>query len=136
MNGIVVGQGKLKKTVTVRCWWRSFYYREKYFMRKGSNYLVHDEENYCRIGDVVRIVQAGNLSKNKNYYVSKVVHQGPRFELWNKIQKEDIVRSKSKGYIMAGEKDDKELKKIKIMQDRIKNIKLLGLFDYLDEQKE
>lgn len=56
MNGIVIEQGKKNKTVKVRCWWQSYYYREKHYMRKGSNYIVHDEENFCRIGDVVRII--------------------------------------------------------------------------------
>lgn len=134
MNGIVIAQGKHPKTLTVRCWWRSFYYREKYFRGRGSSYKVHDEENFCRIGDVVRIVQAGNVSNTKHYYVSKVIHQGPRFELWNSIKGEDIMRSKAKTYTTEGEGRDLEMKRIKLMQDRIRNIKALGLFDYVEDK--
>lgn len=117
MNGIVIEQGRKNKTLKVRCWWRSFYYREKYFMRKGSNYLVHDEENFCRIGDVVRIVQAGNITKDKHYYVNKVLHQGPRFELWNNNQEKTFHKALTKEYHTVEEKSDVELKRMKVMRD-------------------
>ena len=44
-----------------------------------SNYLVHDEENFCRIGDKVVIKSSGTpISKQKHFYVRNVVKQFPR----------------------------------------------------------
>lgn len=49
----------------------------KYFTR-SSDYLVHDEDNYCREGDKVVIKSSPQLSKLKHYYVRNIVKQFPR----------------------------------------------------------
>ncbi|UCF68186.1 MAG: 30S ribosomal protein S17 [Acidobacteriota bacterium] len=41
---------------------------KKYLVRRKS-YLVHDEENACRVGDKVRIAETRPLSKRKRWRV-------------------------------------------------------------------
>lgn len=51
-------------------------YRQ-YFSR-CSKFLVHDEENFCQVGDKVVIKNCGGrVSKQKHYYVRNVVKQFP-----------------------------------------------------------
>ena len=57
------------------------YWNHMYRVNFGrfSNYLVHDEENFCRIGDKVVIKSSGTpISKQKHFYVRNVVKQFPR----------------------------------------------------------
>jgi small subunit ribosomal protein S17 len=42
-------------------------------MRKAIKYKVHDEENACNEGDVVRIIETRPLSKEKRWRVSEII---------------------------------------------------------------
>ncbi len=44
-------------------------------MRLRKKYKVHDEENTCRAGDTVRIVESRPLSRQKNWRVEEVVER-------------------------------------------------------------
>jgi small subunit ribosomal protein S17 len=39
------------------------------YMRKRSRFMVHDEDNACRVGDKVRIVEMRPLSRHKRWRV-------------------------------------------------------------------
>ena len=57
-----------------------FYYHpknKKYYSRTGR-FQVHDEEEFCRIGDKVIIRGCRPMSKTKHYFVRNVVLMGPR----------------------------------------------------------
>jgi len=41
----------------------------KKFIRRSKKYMAHDEENRCKAGDVVRIIEARPLSKRKRWQV-------------------------------------------------------------------
>jgi small subunit ribosomal protein S17 len=41
----------------------------KKFIRRSKKYLAHDEENRCKAGDTVRIIEARPLSKRKRWQV-------------------------------------------------------------------
>lgn len=46
-------------------------------IKARKRYKAHDEDNTCRIGDVVRIVETRPLSKEKNWAVEEIVTRGP-----------------------------------------------------------
>ena len=41
--------------------------------QRGKNFLVHDEENFCRSGDKVVIRRCRKLTDRKHYYVRNIV---------------------------------------------------------------
>ena len=41
--------------------------------KKTSTFMIHDEENRCKIGDRVRIVECRPLSKNKRWRLVEVL---------------------------------------------------------------
>ena len=42
-------------------------------LRRVKKYKAHDEENACRVGDVVRIVESRPLSREKRWAVAEVL---------------------------------------------------------------
>ena len=68
LDGTVVSD-KMDKTVVVRVerLVRDPQY-EKY-VRRYSRFMAHDEDNACRIGDKVRIIEHRPLSKRKRWMV-------------------------------------------------------------------
>ena len=43
------------------------------YIKKRSKFAAHDENNICRVGDKVMIIQSRPLSKTKRWRVSKVL---------------------------------------------------------------
>ena len=43
------------------------------FMKRSKNYYAHDEENRCKVGDTVRIVETRPLSKTKHWRVAAIL---------------------------------------------------------------
>jgi small subunit ribosomal protein S17 len=72
LDGTVVSD-KMDKTVVVRVerLVRDPYY-EKY-VRRYSRFMAHDENNACRIGDKVRIIEHRPLSKRKRWMVQETI---------------------------------------------------------------
>ncbi len=70
--GVVTGTA-MQKTITVavdRLVQHRFY---KKTVRRTSKFLVHDEENVCKVGDRVRIVETRPLSARKRWRVAEVL---------------------------------------------------------------
>ena len=44
-------------------------------MESNKYYKAHDAENVCNIGDIVRIVEAKPMSKDKRWAVAEVVEK-------------------------------------------------------------
>ncbi len=74
-----VTSNKMQKTVVVRVENLRRHPLYHKVVRHSSSFKVHDEENKCNVGDVVRIVETRPLSKDKNWRVVEI------------IQKADIV---------------------------------------------
>ncbi|MFA5078988.1 MAG: 30S ribosomal protein S17 [Dehalococcoidia bacterium] len=74
-----VTSNKMHKTVVVRVENLRRHPLYHKVVRHSSSFKVHDEENKCNVGDVVRIVETRPLSKDKNWRVVEI------------IQKADIV---------------------------------------------
>ena len=64
-----VTSDKMDKTVTVLVNRRVMHPLYKKFIRRSKNYAAHDEQNLCKIGDVVRIEECRPISKRKTWLV-------------------------------------------------------------------
>jgi small subunit ribosomal protein S17 len=47
-------------------------------MKKSKKYKAHDAYNSCQVGDMVRIVEARPLSKEKRWIVEEIVERADR----------------------------------------------------------
>jgi len=45
-------------------------------LKRTKRYMAHDEENTCRIGDLVRIVESRPLSRRKHWVVEEIMETG------------------------------------------------------------
>ena len=70
--GVVVGK-KMKKTVTVLVERQLRHSLYKKVIKKRKTFLVHDEYEKCKVGDVVRIVETRPISKRKRWRVLEIV---------------------------------------------------------------
>jgi small subunit ribosomal protein S17 len=69
----VVTSAAMQKTVTVAVDRLVQHPLYKKTLRKTSKFLAHDEENSCKIGDRVRIVETRPLSARKRWRVVEIV---------------------------------------------------------------
>lgn len=70
LQGVVVSN-KTDKTVTVLVERRVMHPLYKKFIKSSKKYHVHDENNRCREGDVVRIVECRPISKTKRWTLAE-----------------------------------------------------------------
>ena len=70
--GTVVGK-KMTKTVTVLVERQVRHPLYKKTIRRRKNFLVHDETEACKLGDVVRIVETRPISKRKTWRILEIV---------------------------------------------------------------
>ena len=68
MQGIVVSD-KMDKTVIVEGERLGMHLLYKKFIRRSKKYSAHDENNACKVGDVVSIRECKPISKNKRWEV-------------------------------------------------------------------
>ena len=73
--GTVVS-AKTKKTVTVLVQRTILDPLVFKYLKRHSKFLVHDEKEECRVGDVVEIVESRPISKRKTWRVVNVVKKG------------------------------------------------------------
>lgn len=64
-----VTSDKMDKTVTVLVDRRVMHPIYKKFIRRSKKYAAHDENNVCKVGDVVRIEECRPISKRKTWMV-------------------------------------------------------------------
>jgi len=68
LQGVVVSD-KMDKTVTVKVERKIMHPLYKKFIRRSKKYAAHDENNTCKIGDMVKIQECRPLSKRKRWEV-------------------------------------------------------------------
>jgi small subunit ribosomal protein S17 len=73
-TGVVVNN-KMDKTVVVEVSRTVIHPVYKKYIRRRKRFMAHDEENRCRIGDEVMIVESRPLSRHKRWRVRKVVKE-------------------------------------------------------------
>jgi len=44
-------------------------------IRRSKNYKAHDQDNQCRVGDKVKIMETRPLSKDKRWRVAEVIEK-------------------------------------------------------------
>src|SRR5712691_9989692 len=68
LQGVVISD-KQNKTVTVRVERRFTHPLFKKTVRRSKKYHAHDENNACKVGDIVRIEEHKPISKTKSWIV-------------------------------------------------------------------
>ena len=70
--GLIVSD-KMDKSVVVRVERFVLHSVYKKFVRRYKKYHAHDENNECRMGDIVRIIETRPLSKLKHFRVAEII---------------------------------------------------------------
>jgi small subunit ribosomal protein S17 len=73
-TGVVISN-KMDKTVVVEVSRTVVHPVYKKFVRRRKRFMAHDEENRCRVGDQVMIVETRPLSRHKNWRVRKILKE-------------------------------------------------------------
>lgn len=74
-TGTVVSD-KMQKTVVVRIDRTYRHPLYKKVMKASSKFKAHDEENQCKVGDLVEIMETKPISRDKRWRVSKILGKG------------------------------------------------------------
>ena len=70
--GLVLSN-KMTKTVVVQVERRMKHGRYGKYMTEKKKYKAHDEEQACKVGDIVRITETRPLSKDKRWRVAEIL---------------------------------------------------------------
>ena len=68
LQGVVVSD-KMDKTIVVKVERRLMHPLYKKFIRRSKKYAAHDENNACKVGDMVSIRECRPISKSKRWEV-------------------------------------------------------------------
>ena len=74
LTGVVISD-KMDKTVVViveRLVKHSIYQK---YIRRQNRFAAHDENNSCRVGDKVRIIESRPLSKTKKWRINTIIEK-------------------------------------------------------------
>ena len=73
-TGLVVSD-KMDKTITVLVRRQVMHPVYSKFVKKSKKYAVHDENNDCKTGDIVAIMETRPLSKRKKWRLTKIIER-------------------------------------------------------------
>ncbi|MBN1259420.1 MAG: 30S ribosomal protein S17 [Anaerolineae bacterium] len=71
----LVTSDKMQKTVVVRVERKYRHPLYKKVVKSAKKYMAHDEENACRVGDRVRIIESRPLSRHKRWVVEEILER-------------------------------------------------------------
>ena len=74
-QGTVVSAGKMDKTIVVAIVSNSKHPLYKKVIKRTVKLKAHDENNECRVGDRVRVMETRPLSKDKRWRVVEIVEK-------------------------------------------------------------
>ncbi|PIQ10127.1 MAG: 30S ribosomal protein S17 [Ignavibacteriales bacterium CG18_big_fil_WC_8_21_14_2_50_31_20] len=72
--GVVVKNG-MQKSITIAIERKVAHPIYKKYFKKTTKLIVHDENNECNVGDVVKIMETRPISKNKNWRLVEIVEK-------------------------------------------------------------
>jgi small subunit ribosomal protein S17 len=72
--GVVVSD-KMDKTIAVQVERRLKHPIYGKFVKRSKKFFAHDEDNTCKVGDKVRIMETRPLSKNKCWRLVEVIER-------------------------------------------------------------
>ncbi len=76
-----VVSNKMDKTVTVAVETLRRHPLYKKTIKRMVKYKTHDENNECKLGDVVRIIETRPLSRQKRWRVAEIITKGEVVEV-------------------------------------------------------
>ncbi len=76
-DGTVISD-KMDKTVVVLVERRTQHPLYKRTVKRSQKFMAHDEENTCRVGDKVEIIESRPHSKNKKWRLRRVLERAER----------------------------------------------------------
>ena len=71
LEGIVVSD-KMQKSIVVHVERRVQHPKYEKFVKRSTKLHIHDEDNVCRVGDVVLIKESKPISKTKSWVLVEV----------------------------------------------------------------
>ncbi|MBI2765734.1 MAG: 30S ribosomal protein S17 [Chloroflexi bacterium] len=92
LQGTVVSD-KMEKTVVVTVVRRKKHRLYHKVMSLTNRYKAHDEQNTCKLGDLVRIQECAPLSKEKRWRVIEIITRGDVADVAPQTIGQDIERS-------------------------------------------
>lgn len=128
MLGVVVKSGKMDKTITVKCRWQVWNRKYGVYYRRTGKYLVHDEENFCRAGDIVVIKSCRKVSDRKAFYVRNIAKQAGRYDYWENMLKQresQIKQLMDENLELLKKESHDEMKRARGQQDKADLIRKL-----------
>lgn len=109
--GYVLSQGKMAKTVKVRVMHKVFNKSVQKELLKKKDYLVHDENEICREGDMVRIEATRPLSARKFFAIAEIKkNKGQKFAEYEQEAKQQVIeeeRQKSAEFLKHRDANDR-----------------------------
>ncbi|KAL3229952.1 Small ribosomal subunit protein uS17m [Nakaseomyces bracarensis] len=128
--GLVVSQGKMQKTVKVRVERKVFNKRINKELFRRKDFLVHDEGEITREGDLVRIESTRPLSKWKSFAIAEIIrNKGQQFAQFEAQAKVDVLNEeteKTKQFLerreeRLGYQNGQLLRDIRVLQSHFAN---------------
>jgi small subunit ribosomal protein S17 len=71
----VVTSDKMDKSVVVRVDRTVKHKLYERFIKRAARFMAHDEQNQCRVGDTVEIIESRPLSTRKRWRVQRIVRR-------------------------------------------------------------
>ena len=68
-----VVSNKMEKTIVVQLESRYVHRLYRKAVKTRSNIKVHDPENLCKVGDLVKVMEIRPMSKHKNWLLKEVI---------------------------------------------------------------
>ncbi|HNS14331.1 MAG TPA: 30S ribosomal protein S17 [Syntrophorhabdaceae bacterium] len=88
MTGIVV-KDKMDKTIVVEVEKVLLHPKYHKYLKRKKRYKVHDEKNICKMGDVVSIIEARPISKDKRWLLKEIVKKEEPFLVQKEVVGDD-----------------------------------------------
>ncbi len=71
----IVTSNKMEKSIVISVERRVKHPMYGKFIKKTKKFMAHDEQNTCKIGDIVRIMETRPLSKNKCWRLVDIIER-------------------------------------------------------------
>lgn len=71
----VVTSNKMEKSIVVSIERKVKHGLYGKFVKKTSKFVAHDQENTCKEGDTVKIMETRPMSKNKNWRLVEIIER-------------------------------------------------------------
>ncbi|KAF5100876.1 hypothetical protein D0Z03_000728 [Geotrichum reessii] len=140
--GMVISHGKMNKTVKVRVQRMHFNKIINKDIARFTDFLVHDEANKCKEGDIVRIQYVRPLSARKSFAVSEILRN--KGLSWIQYREEAPAKVRTEELQKIAEYKEQVAKKlgqngnetVKQQMDNFRTLNKISLTNLTDESKE